>query len=82
MIEIQNTPIENWNRIGKRFFDIFFSLCIMCLLSPIFIIIAILIKLDDKKAPVIYKNLRIGQNGQAFTCYKFRYMHWKDSIKE
>ncbi|MCH8518397.1 sugar transferase [Candidatus Gracilibacteria bacterium] len=82
VIEILNTPLESWNRVLKRIFDILFSLFGIVIFFPVFIIIAILIKLEDPGGPIIYKNLRIGQGGKLFHCYKFRYMYWKYCIKE
>ena len=57
----------------KRFFDIFMSLFILLLVWPIFLIIALLIKIDSK-GPVIFKQQRIGRGGQVFNIYKFRSM--------
>ena len=82
VIEILNTPLDNWNRIIKRLFDIFLSFCILLFSLPFACVIALLIKLEDPAGPVIYKNRRIGQNGQVFNCYKFRYLKWKHCIKE
>ena len=82
VIELLNTPLENWWRIWKRIFDILFSLWVLTLFFPIFIIIALIIKLEDTSAPIIYKNLRIGQNWKIFNCYKFRYIKWKYCVKE
>ncbi|NDK09477.1 sugar transferase [Candidatus Gracilibacteria bacterium] len=82
VIEIQNTPLENWGRILKRVFDIFASLFILIITFPFWIIIAIFIKYEDSEGPVIYKNRRIGQNGIIFNCFKFRYLKWKFCIKE
>ena len=82
VIEILSTPIENWNRIGKRFFDIILSFSIIILTLPITILIMIMILIEDPSWPPIYKNLRIWQNGKNFHCYKFRYLKWKHCIKE
>ena len=57
----------------KRFFDIVFSIVAIIVLSPIFLIIAALIKLDDN-GPLFYKQMRIGKNGKPFYIYKFRTM--------
>lgn len=57
----------------KRFFDIFFSVLGLPFLLSLYILIFILIKLEDK-GPVIYKSLRFGQKGIPFKMYKFRSM--------
>ena len=57
----------------KRFFDIFFSLIILIILSPFFLILAIAIKLDSK-GPVFYRQERITTNGKSFRIFKFRTM--------
>lgn len=57
----------------KRFVDIVMSLLILLLVWPIFLIIALLIKIDSK-GPVIFKQQRIGKGGKVFNIYKFRSM--------
>ena len=60
-------------RIFKRLFDLLFSLLGIILLFPFFLIISIIIKLDDKGS-VIYKQSRLGKNGKDFNVLKFRTM--------
>ena len=57
----------------KRVFDVIFSLIGMILLSPVFLLIAVIIKMDSK-GPVFYVQKRIGLNGKLFKIYKFRTM--------
>lgn len=57
----------------KRIFDIFFSFLGLLLCIPLFIIIAIFIKLDSKGG-VFYKQIRAGKNNIDFKIYKFRTM--------
>lgn len=59
--------------VVKRFLDIFLSLIGLILLSPIFLIIAIIIKLDSK-GPVFFVHSRIGEKGKPIGIYKFRTM--------
>ncbi len=73
IILLISNPVRDFDYFLKRILDIIFSLIILIILSPIFIILAILIKLDSK-GPVFYKHLRIGYNGKEFYCYKFRSM--------
>jgi exopolysaccharide biosynthesis polyprenyl glycosylphosphotransferase len=72
IIAIKNTPLEGWGKISKRIFDVIGSLSGIILTSPITLITAIAIKLDSK-GPVIFKNERVGHEGN-FDVYKFRYM--------
>ncbi|MFC0905467.1 sugar transferase [Clostridium sp. MT-14] len=57
----------------KRAFDLVFSAVGLILLSIVFILIAIWIKMDSK-GPAIFKQIRVGKNGENFTIYKFRTM--------
>ncbi len=59
---------------AKRIFDILFSLCFLSLLSPLFAILAILVKLTSK-GPILYKSLRMGRGGKPIACLKFRSMY-------
>ncbi|HOC37356.1 MAG TPA: sugar transferase [Tenuifilaceae bacterium] len=56
-----------------RFFDFIFSLISLIFLMPLFIILAVLIKLDSK-GPVLFKQIRVGKDGKDFTLFKFRSM--------
>lgn len=57
----------------KRCIDVFISLTILTLLSPIILIVAILVKVN-LGSPVIFKQERPGKNGEIFSVYKFRTM--------
>ena len=60
--------------VWKRVFDIVFSLIAIILLSPIFILTAIAIRLESK-GPVIFKSKRVGTNYTIFNFLKFRSMY-------
>lgn len=57
----------------KRIFDCVAALTGIVILSPLMVIIALLIKLEDH-GPVFYKQFRVGKNGKVFKMYKFRSM--------
>lgn len=59
--------------IWKRLFDLFFASLALILLSPIFLITIILIRLESKGA-IFYASKRVGMNYQVFDFYKFRSM--------
>ena len=56
-----------------RFFDFILSLVGLVVLAPIFIVLAIWIKIDSN-GPIFYKQVRVGQNGIDFGLFKFRSM--------
>lgn len=58
---------------SKRGFDILFSLIILVLLSPMYFILAILVKLSSP-GPIIFGQERLGRDGKRFTILKFRTM--------
>ncbi|TIV22175.1 MAG: sugar transferase, partial [Mesorhizobium sp.] len=57
----------------KRSFDIVGSLSGLVLLSPLFLMVALLVKLSDN-GPIFYGHKRIGRGGRIFSCLKFRTM--------
>ena len=73
------TEIESHKEINfiykftKRVFDIVCSILGIIILSPIFIIVSMLIKLESK-GPIIFKQLRAGKDSKPFYIYKFRSM--------
>lgn len=66
--------LNNYERIIKRMMDIAGSIVGIILSSPIMLIAAIAIKIDSP-GPVIFKQIRVGQNGRHFYIFKFRSMY-------
>jgi exopolysaccharide biosynthesis polyprenyl glycosylphosphotransferase len=60
--------------IAKRLMDICGAIIGLVCLSWSFLIVAILIKLEDPKGPVFFKQVRVGKDGKEFYMYKFRSM--------
>jgi len=74
LIGIKKSPLDKMNaRFTKRFCDIVLSGVGLVILSPLFLILAILVKCSDE-GPVFYKQRRTGMDGRAFRIYKFRTM--------
>jgi exopolysaccharide biosynthesis polyprenyl glycosylphosphotransferase len=74
----QNLVIVNYKNkslyyLIKQTFDITISLFSLLFLSPLFVLVSLLIKLDSP-GPIFYKQERIGVNGQPFSIIKFRTM--------
>ncbi|MBC1558424.1 sugar transferase [Listeria booriae] len=60
--------------VVKRGMDIFGASFGLLILLPVFIVLACIIKLSDFKAPIFFKQERLGKNGVRFMMYKFRTM--------
>ncbi|MDF2013278.1 sugar transferase [Priestia megaterium] len=58
----------------KRFIDIIGSIIGLIILSPVFIVVMILIKVEDPRGPIFFKQVRVGKGGSEFYMYKFRSM--------
>lgn len=75
-IPIVGTIQENrgaLQEIKKRMFDVILSSLGMIVLSPLFLLIGFLVKLDSR-GPIFYRQVRIGKHGKHFMFYKFRSM--------
>lgn len=69
------TPYENKGYLViKRILDIVISFMGIIFLSPIFLIVGLLIKVEDGNGNVIFKQVRVGKDGKEFVMYKFRSM--------
>lgn len=64
---------EDMYPVVKRIVDVLISVLGLILLSPVFFVVAMAIKVESK-GPVIFKQKRLGRNGKAFEIYKFRSM--------
>lgn len=74
MLDIFDKPINDWDSVAKRAFDIVFSLVGIILFSPVMLATALAIKLDSK-GPVLFKQKRHGFNNEIIEVYKFRSMY-------
>ena len=61
-------------RFLKRAFDVAFSAVVLVLLSWLFLVVAIAIKIDDPSGPVFFGQERVGRDGRRFRMWKFRSM--------
>jgi Undecaprenyl-phosphate glucose phosphotransferase len=74
MLDIFDRPINNWDSVAKRAFDIVFSLLGIMLFAPAMLATAVAIKLDSK-GPVLFRQKRHGFNNEEIEVYKFRSMY-------
>jgi exopolysaccharide biosynthesis polyprenyl glycosylphosphotransferase len=79
VIELKPTPLDGWGRVFKRIFDLVVTIIGLIILSPVFLLIALCIKIDSP-GPVFFIQKRVGYRGQEFWFFKFRSMY-KDADK-
>lgn len=70
----RQTDARRSARILKRAIDVAGSSLAIAILAPVFVLIALLIKLTSK-GPVIFRQERVGRRGRTFRCFKFRSMY-------
>jgi len=73
VINLGDIPLQGWQTLFKRLFDVLVSLIGLIAISPFLLAIAILIKLTSK-GPVFYSQTRVGIDGKIFKMIKFRTM--------
>ncbi|SYG64513.1 UDP-phosphate glucose phosphotransferase [Klebsiella pneumoniae] len=73
VVPLFDTPINGINMVLKRLEDLFVSLLIIVLISPLLLIISISVKVSSP-GPVIFKQTRYGMDGKAIQVWKFRSM--------
>lgn len=72
-IEVDTCILKPWEAFVKRLSDILFSLCVIVIGIPFWLVIALIIKLESP-GPVFYIQTRVGKDGRDFKIYKFRSM--------
>jgi exopolysaccharide biosynthesis polyprenyl glycosylphosphotransferase len=73
LLRIKKVPLAGWNGLLKRTIDFSFALVGLIVFAPIFLLIALLIRLDSK-GKIFYKQKRVGLDGHEFDMIKFRSM--------
>lgn len=72
LTQIRRAPYRTLEWRLKRVFDILFSATALILLSPLLLLIALVVWLSDRSAPVLFRQIRIGVDGLQFGVLKFR----------
>ncbi len=76
---LRRTPLDGWGRVYKRTLDLIVVIPALLVLSPIYLILALLVKISSP-GPIIYRERRVGQDGREFLVGKFRsmYTNWRE----
>ena len=73
IVSLQGGPLEGWNLVAKRAFDVLLSAVALLLVSPVMLGVALAVKLTSR-GPVLYRQERMGMDGAVFPILKFRTM--------
>jgi len=73
IISLQGAPLEGWNLIAKRAFDVAMSVLLVVVTGPLMVLLALAVKLTSR-GPVFFKQERMGMDGHLFSMLKFRTM--------
>jgi lipopolysaccharide/colanic/teichoic acid biosynthesis glycosyltransferase len=73
MLTVTTAPEDKYPLLFKRALDFLMALALLIVLSPLFLLLAVVIKLTSE-GPVLYRQVRCGSGGRKFTLYKFRSM--------
>lgn len=80
VLTLSETPLTGVSKLTKAIEDRFLAFSLLLLLAPLFLIVAIVIKLDSK-GPVFFRQIRTGWNGKEFRIWKFRSMRESTEIQ-
>lgn len=72
-IHLRESPLYGWNRLVKRSFDVVFSAAVLLVLAPLMLVVALAVKLSSR-GPVLFRQERMGLDGESFAMLKFRTM--------
>ncbi|MDH3528565.1 MAG: sugar transferase [Acidobacteriota bacterium] len=73
MVRLFREPLSDADRFLKRFSDVVISSVSILLLSPVWLLVALIIKMDSRGS-FLFSQERVGMDGRKFLCYKFRTM--------
>jgi Undecaprenyl-phosphate glucose phosphotransferase len=77
MFEVTQRPIAGWSSASKKLLDYLLASIALLLLAPLFLLVALAIKLDSP-GPVFFMQQRLGFNNRPFAIYKFRSMYHRE----
>jgi exopolysaccharide biosynthesis polyprenyl glycosylphosphotransferase len=73
MLDLRASALDDYQRMMKRIFDLFFTALFLLPALPLMGLIGVMIWLDDR-GPILFRQRRVGENGRLFEIYKFRTM--------
>jgi Undecaprenyl-phosphate glucose phosphotransferase len=80
IVNLNDSPLDGWGALAKRWTDIFVSAIALLLLSPFLILISAIVRISSP-GPVLYRQVRMGLDGNTFDMLKFRTMRFDPENK-
>jgi exopolysaccharide biosynthesis polyprenyl glycosylphosphotransferase len=77
VIAVHATALLGWGRVVKRLLDVLLGTLMLLVTLPLWILIALAVKLNDPSGPVFYRPKRLTRYGTSIQILKFRSMYWK-----
>jgi exopolysaccharide biosynthesis polyprenyl glycosylphosphotransferase len=77
VVAVHHTRLFGWQKMLKRGFDVLVSLLTLPFIAIFYVLFGLIIKITDRKGPILYKAKRVTRFGIGFNAYKFRTMYWK-----
>ncbi|HET7271467.1 MAG TPA: sugar transferase [Rubrobacter sp.] len=81
LLEVRYPRLDNTQRTLKRVLDVAVSVCGLTLLSPLFLVVALAVRLDSP-GPVLFRQKRVGADEKVFVCYMFRSMQQDAEVRQ
>ncbi len=75
VLHVHHTALFGWGRVVKRAFDFFAGGVALIITSPIMVLLTVIVKLTEPRAPILFKPERTGRYGNNTPIYKFRSMY-------
>jgi Undecaprenyl-phosphate glucose phosphotransferase len=72
-VHLRESPLHGWSAVAKRGFDVVFSAAVLVVLAPLFAALAVAVRFTSP-GPILYRQDRMGLDGQSFRMLKFRTM--------
>jgi exopolysaccharide biosynthesis polyprenyl glycosylphosphotransferase len=73
LLQVDEPELTGGQRLAKETFDRIVSLLLLVLLAPLFLVLGVVVR-TGSRGPVLFRQVRVGQNGREFTMFKFRTM--------
>ncbi len=72
VVTVHQTALIGWGRVVKRLFDLAIAMVLLCLLAPLLVLVTVVIKIFEPRAPIFFRQTRLTRFNSPFQVFKFR----------